>query len=193
MFRSSTFTQRSSANHRNRRCLKYAAAVIVSTALVATTVTVADAAPARTGSSVVATAMKWRGTPYRWGGNTPGRGLDCSGLVQQAFKRNGKSLPRTARQQAKMGKRVASLKQARPGDLVTFGSPAHHIGIYVGNGKMIHAPRTGDVVKVAKVYRTPTSIRRIMPTSTASTPKKKMSAHELHMHHLNHLNQQKKR
>ncbi len=174
--------------NRSRR-FKCVSAVVLTSALLGCTVGVAQAAtPTRTGSHVVATAMQWRGTPYKWGGNTPGRGLDCSGLVQQAFKRNGRSLPRTASKQARVGTRVPSLASARPGDLVAFGSPAYHIGIYVGNGKMIHAPSTGDVVKVAKVYQTPTTIRRILPAGGSvakqATSTKTLSAHQKHIIHL---------
>jgi hypothetical protein len=63
-------------------------------------------------------------------------------------------------QQQHVGTAVASMSQARPGDLLVFGT--HHIGIYVGDGKMLHAPHTGDVVKIAKVYETPTTIRRVV-------------------------------
>ena len=57
---------------------------------------------------------------------------------------------------------MASLADARPGDLIAFGSPVDHIGIYAGDNKMVVAPRTGDVVKVQEVYRTPTAIRRVV-------------------------------
>jgi soluble lytic murein transglycosylase-like protein len=63
---------------------------------------------------------------------------------------------------------VPSIDQARPGDLIAFGQPVDHIAIYVGDGKIIHAPRTGDVVKIADIHRTPTAIRRIVP-ETGST------------------------
>ena len=116
-----------------------------------------------TGDEVVGAASKYLGVPYVWGGTDPNKGLDCSGLVQRAYKDLGVDLPRVAADQAKMGTPVASLADAKPGDLVAFGSPVDHIGIYAGNGKMVVAPHTGDVVKVQDIApRTPTAIRRIV-------------------------------
>ncbi|UWZ40707.1 transglycosylase SLT domain-containing protein [Dactylosporangium roseum] len=119
-----------------------------------------------TGADVVSTARKYLGTPYVFGGNTPERGLDCSGLVQRVYADLGVGLPRVARDQARAGTAVASLAQARPGDLLAFGSPVDHIGIYAGGGRMIVAPHSGDVVKVQDVTTTPTAIRRILPSAT---------------------------
>lgn len=88
------------------------------------------------------------------------------------MKQHGISLPRVSQGQARAGTKVDSISQARPGDLVAFGSPVHHIGIYVGDGKMIHAPRAGDVVKISKVHINLTAIRRVLPDAPAlgSTP-----------------------
>lgn len=116
-----------------------------------------------TGGDVVAAARRYLGVPYRWGGTDPRTGLDCSGFVQRVYRDLGIDLPRVSRDQARAGRPVASLAEARPGDLVAFGSPVDHIGIYVGDGKMIVAPRSGEVVRVQEVYRTPTAIRRIIP------------------------------
>jgi cell wall-associated NlpC family hydrolase len=116
-----------------------------------------------TGADVVTSARKFLGVPYAWGGTNPATGLDCSGMIQRAYADLGIELPRVSRDQAKAGRPVASLEQARPGDLVAFGRPVDHIGIYIGDGKMIAAPRRGDVVKIQDVYRTPTAIRRILP------------------------------
>src|SRR6201999_2716635 len=74
---------------------------------------------------------------------------------------------RTVAQQRNVGQEVDSLKDAKPGDLLVFGS--HHIGIYVGDGKMLHAPHTGDHVRISDVYETPTRIRRVLPSGTDST------------------------
>ena len=119
-----------------------------------------------TGEALLAQAEEYLGTPYVWGGAQPG-GFDCSGLIQYSAKQLGITLPRTAAQQAKVGTEVPSLDQARPGDLVVL-SGGSHIGIYVGNGQMLHAPKTGDVVKISKVWETPLTIRRL-GTTTATT------------------------
>lgn len=123
-----------------------------------------------TGNDIVQAGKKYLGIPYVWGGTDPSKGLDCSGLIQVVFKEFGISLPRVAADQARQGTKVPSLAQAKPGDLVAFGSPVDHIGIYVGDNKMLVAPRKGDVVKIQEVYKTPTAIRRIIPdTPPAST------------------------
>ncbi|MER7002611.1 transglycosylase SLT domain-containing protein [Dactylosporangium sp. NPDC000555] len=123
-------------------------------------------APRVFGADVVAAAGKYLGTPYTFGSNTPENGLDCSGLVQRAYADLGVRLPRTAREQAQAGTAVPSLAQAHPGDLLAFGRPVDHIGIYAGSGRMIVAPHTGDVVKLEPVPSTPTAIRRVVPTAT---------------------------
>jgi peptidoglycan DL-endopeptidase CwlO len=122
------------------------------------------------GERIVASATKHLGVPYVWGGTDPATGLDCSGLVQHVYREAGIELPRVSRDQARAGRPVASLAEARPGDLVAFGSPVDHIGIYAGDGKMVVAPRRGDVVKVQDVYRTPTAIRRILPDPAVAAP-----------------------
>jgi cell wall-associated NlpC family hydrolase len=114
------------------------------------------------GERAVAIAKQQLGKPYVWGAESPSVGFDCSGLVQHTFKHPGIDLPRVSRDQARAGRAVASLADARPGDLIAFGSPVDHIGIYAGNNKMVVAPRSGDVVKVQEVYRTPTAIRRVI-------------------------------
>lgn len=125
-----------------------------------------------TEDAVVADAQRYLGVPYLWGGTDPAKGLDCSGLTQRVFADVGISLPRTAAQQATTGTPVASLADARPGDLVFFDNSSaragiDHVGIYVGNGKMIAAPTEGETVKVQSVG-TPTAIRRVLPAATSS-------------------------
>ncbi|WHZ04211.1 NlpC/P60 family protein [Neobacillus sp. YX16] len=100
-----------------------------------------------TANSVIATAKQYLGVPYVWGGSTPS-GFDCSGFTSYVYRSVGISLPRTSRAQQNVGTRI-SLSQVQPGDLVFRGSPAYHVGIYIGGGQYIHAPQTGDVVKIA--------------------------------------------
>jgi cell wall-associated NlpC family hydrolase len=107
---------------------------------------VADSAAAQT---AVDTAMAQRGKPYVWAAAGPGS-FDCSGLVLYAYKAAGISLPHSSLQQSRMGQAV-SRSDLRPGDLIFFYSPVSHVGIYIGNGQMVHAPTSGDVVKVAGI------------------------------------------
>jgi len=102
-------------------------------------------------SEVVNIAKRYLGTPYVWGGSTPA-GFDCSGFTSYVFRQVGVNLPRVSRNQINAGQRV-SRADIRPGDLVFFGSPIHHVGIYVGGGQMIHSPRTGDVVRFSPAFR----------------------------------------
>ncbi|WP_263120110.1 C40 family peptidase [Cellulomonas sp. RIT-PI-Y] len=144
--------------------------------------TVADSAVSGTvtGESLVESAKKYQGTPYVWGGESLDEGgLDCSGLVQRSLADLGVTdIPRTAREQMTLGEEVPSLDQARPGDLVVFNGGTH-IGIYVGDGKMIDAPKPGDQVRIRDVYTEPSTIRRILPSAaevTASTASASASA-----------------
>ena len=100
------------------------------------------------GGQAVAIAMQYLGTPYVWGGASPG-GFDCSGLVMYVYGQLGVSLPHNAAMQYGVG--VAVPRSAlEPGDLVFFDGLGH-VGIYVGNGAFIHAPHTGDVVRVSSL------------------------------------------
>ncbi|MEX2254425.1 MAG: C40 family peptidase [Acidimicrobiia bacterium] len=122
---------------------------------------------------VVATAKEYLGVPYVYGGTDPAVGLDCSGFVQLVYRRMGVELPRVTYDQVRSGQPVSSLAEARPGDLIfSVGDRGQrvngHVGIYLGNGKWIVAPRTGDVVKIADVPREITAIRRVLPGATSS-------------------------
>jgi cell wall-associated NlpC family hydrolase len=118
------------------------------------------------GAEAIQAASQYLGVPYRWGGTNPATGLDCSGFLQRAFADIGVSLPRVSVDQSRAGVAVPSLAEAQPGDLVYWGGGAgrpNHIGIYLGDGQMMHAPRTGDVVKVAPVRSAPPdAIRRVL-------------------------------
>lgn len=102
---------------------------------------------------ILSTAERALGTPYRFGGTTPS-GLDCSGLVALAYRAAGIPVPRTANDQFRA---LPTLDEARPGDLLFFDTAgrgkASHVGIYRGNGQMIHAPGRGR-----RVESTPLSI-----------------------------------
>ncbi|MGX6607777.1 transglycosylase SLT domain-containing protein [Micromonosporaceae bacterium Da 78-11] len=114
------------------------------------------------GQDVVASAKKYLGTPYVFGSTDPSKGLDCSALVQRAFADNGVKVPRLAYQQAGAGHEVSSLADAKAGDILAFDKPVDHVGIYLGDNKMIAAPKPGDHVKIQSVYEKPTHIRRVV-------------------------------
>ncbi|GHD28746.1 NlpC/P60 family protein [Streptomyces galbus] len=106
-------------------------------------------------AAAVAAARSALGRPYVWGANGPS-GFDCSGLMQWSYAQAGVALPRTSQAQAHAGRRVP-LSQARPGDLVTYRSDASHVGMYVGNGRVIHAPYPGAPVRYDPVGMMPIS------------------------------------
>lgn len=105
-------------------------------------------------NAVIAFASNFLGTPYVWGGTTPVPGFDCSGFTRYVYAHFGIHLGRTTYDQIKNGVQV-SRDQLKPGDLVFFGtwSNPHHMGIYVGNNTYIHAPHTGDMVKISTMSR----------------------------------------
>ncbi|CAL9637358.1 MULTISPECIES: C40 family peptidase [Streptomyces] len=111
-----------------------------------------DASAATIASKALKVAASKKGSPYRWGATGPNR-FDCSGLTLYSFKKAGKKLPRTAAQQYNKSRHI-SARNRKAGDLVFFhsGSSVYHVGIYAGHNKIWHAPKTGDVVKLQKIW-----------------------------------------
>ncbi|WP_103340510.1 C40 family peptidase [Amycolatopsis sp. CA-126428] len=104
-------------------------------------------APSAAAQKAVDAALSKLGSAYVWGATGPST-FDCSGLMQWAYKQAGITLPRNSAAQAGFGTPV-SRSQLQPGDLVAYYSPVSHIGMYIGDGKMVHAPTSGDVVKIS--------------------------------------------
>ena len=100
-------------------------------------------------AAAISAARAQLGKPYAWGAGGP-NSFDCSGLTAWAWRAAGVSLPHNAAAQQGAGRSV-SRGDLQPGDLVFFGSPAYHVGLYIGGGLMIHAPTTGDVVKITAI------------------------------------------
>lgn len=109
-------------------------------------------------AKVLTTAASWLGVPYRWAGTTRA-GVDCSGFTRAVYRTVGINLPRLSAAQALVGKGTAS---PQPGDLVAFGTPVHHVGIYTGSGQCIHAPHPGTTVR----YESIDSIRHTVIAGT---------------------------
>jgi len=100
--------------------------------------------------TAVSVALKQLGTPYKYAMSKPGVGFDCSGLTTHAWGAAGVGLPRNSRAQYYALPRIPK-EAAQPGDLIFSGNPIHHVGLYLGGGRMVHAPQTGDVVKISPV------------------------------------------
>jgi cell wall-associated NlpC family hydrolase len=96
-------------------------------------------------------ALKAVGVPYRWGGTSPAGGFDCSGLVYWAYGRLGVELPHSSYALAGTGRRVAR-PRLKPGDVLVF-SGYGHVGLYIGRGRMVHAPQSGRLVEVVRLGR----------------------------------------
>jgi peptidoglycan DL-endopeptidase CwlO len=114
----------------------------------ATTAEGVSVAPPSQYGGVAGVAMQYLGTPYVWGGSSPG-GFDCSGFVMYVYSQVGVSLPHNAAAQFSSGVPISS-DQLEPGDLVFFDGLGH-VGLYIGGGQFVHAPHTGDVVKVSSL------------------------------------------
>lgn len=105
------------------------------------------------GEIAARTAERFVGIPYRWGGENVVDGMDCSGFVRAVYNLCGLSIPRTSRDQFKAGEAVER-QELQDGDLIFFGAAAdkiNHVGIYVGDGKFVHAPRRGEEIRVASI------------------------------------------
>ena len=112
-------------------------------------------APGPKALAAIQEASKYIGTDYKWGGSTPQTGFDCSGLMQWSYAQSGLQIPRVTYTQveAPNGTEVADRSALKPGDLVFFSNAGdvHHVGMYLGDQKFLHAPSTGDVVKVSSL------------------------------------------
>jgi cell wall-associated NlpC family hydrolase len=102
-------------------------------------------------SEIISVARRYLGAPYRWGATGP-NAFDCSGFTSFVYRQVGVRLPRVSRAQIGAGQRV-NRSDLQPGDLVFFGSPIHHVGIYAGGGMYIHAPHTGSTVRYSPLNR----------------------------------------
>jgi cell wall-associated NlpC family hydrolase len=142
-----------------------------------------------TASEITSYALSLIGVDYRFGGNTPEQGLDCSGLIRYVFQQaTGLSLPRSAREQARVGESVSKDK-LQPGDLVFFNTRRFqfsHVGLYIGENRFIHAPSAGGAVQVVsmdnaywqkafngarRIVSSLPDISALLPTANAAAPK----------------------
>lgn len=117
------------------------------------------AAPSEASGAALDFALAQIGKPYAWGSAGPD-GFDCSGLTSAAYAHAGIKLPRNSAAQAGAGTPVA-ISDLQPGDLVFFNSPVSHVGMYVGDGMMVHASKPGDTIKIAKFWSNPVSAVRV--------------------------------
>ncbi|MDB5984668.1 MAG: peptidase, partial [Pseudomonas sp.] len=134
---------------------------------------------AKQSSTVLSRAVNVLGTPYRWGGSSPTKGFDCSGLVKYAFRDvNEADLPRTSNAMAEGHGQKVDRKDLKPGDLLFFnikGRQVNHVAIYLGNDRFIHAPRRGKAVSIdtlSKPYWDDHYVlaKRVLPKQKEQTP-----------------------
>jgi cell wall-associated NlpC family hydrolase len=120
------------------------------------------AVSAKVSSTAVKVAAAQKGIRYTYGGASPSKGFDCSGLTLYAYAKAGKRLPRTAQQQFNAAHKITR-GSARPGDLVFFGSASgiYHVGIYAGGGYIWHAPRPGKAVSKVKIWTSAVKYGRV--------------------------------
>ena len=109
-------------------------------------------APIPAAAKAVELARTQLGVPYLWAGSDPEDGFDCSGLIMWAYAGAGKSLPHSSQLMANVTRHIA-FTDLQPGDLLFYGAPIHHVGMYVGNGQMIEAPHAGADVRLASIWR----------------------------------------
>jgi cell wall-associated NlpC family hydrolase len=114
----------------------------------------ATAAPSSAARTAVDTALAQVGKPYQYGGAGPDS-FDCSGLTQFAYRAAGIELPHSSRSQATMGVPIDNIWDLQPGDLLFFYSPVSHVGIYIGDGQMVHASTEGQPVSVVDARDVP--------------------------------------
>ncbi|MEO6121728.1 MAG: NlpC/P60 family protein, partial [Acidimicrobiales bacterium] len=107
--------------------------------------------PAAGGEAAVAEAKRQLGKPYEYGSPGPDS-FDCSGLTSHAWRAAGKSLPHSSQMQMAITVKVA-IDEIQVGDLIFYGSPVHHVGLYAGGGQMVEASQTGTPVRMASIYR----------------------------------------
>ena len=116
-------------------------------------------------TQIVNFALKYVGNPYVWGGTSLTRGADCSGFVQAVLRNYGVSLPRTSREQAKVGRAINS-SEMRPGDLIFYANSSgtiNHVAMYIGNGQIVHAASRKSGIKISTWnYRSPARIRNVI-------------------------------
>jgi cell wall-associated NlpC family hydrolase len=127
--------------------------------------------------SIVTLSQAQLGVKYKRGAESPNKGFDCSGLVQYVMAAFGADLPRTAKEQATVGKKIErDIASLKPGDLLTFGRGKRisHIGIYIGDGRYVHAPTTGKRVKIETLAHTKASwwkgARRVFAFDDSQSP-----------------------